>query len=99
MQHVRVTGAAGTVALEQGRGTVVLGHSVGELRRGRGGAVGRLTGTGRRGCAAALAREQAGAAARVWAQRIGHGMHGELEQWRHGGDVDGCGFRSKHRRD
>ena len=48
MQHVSMTGAVGTA---------VLGHSVGELRRGRGGAVGRLAGIGWRGCAAALARE------------------------------------------
>ena len=54
---MRVIGAAGTAVLEQGRGTAVLGHSVGELRRGHDGAVGRLAGAGRRGCAAALARE------------------------------------------
>ena len=42
---------------------VELGHGGSELRRGHGGAVGRLTGVGRRGCAAVLAREQAGAAA------------------------------------
>ena len=57
MQHVLVTWAAGTVALEQGRGTAALEHSVGELWLGRSGVVGRLAGARRRGCATALAWE------------------------------------------
>ena len=52
-----VTWAAGTVALEQGRGTAALEHSVGELWLGRSGVVGRLAGARRRGCATALAWE------------------------------------------
>lgn len=49
MQHVRVTRAAGTVAL---------GYSVGELWHGHGGVVGWLASVGRHNYAAALAWEQ-----------------------------------------
>ena len=60
-----VTWAAGMVALEQGRGTVALGYSMGELWHGHGDVIGRLAGMGRRGYAVVLAWEQDGVAARA----------------------------------